>query len=129
MKILSNHELKDMGQPIKETDCWLFFEKGKIAKHTIEKFHKKMKLKDLELNYLLININQLTIQLTKKRDNMTQINEKMDQAIIDDDFNKIESIALNPKNALVRIHEFNMFTGQGRFVNKWVDVSNVFKDF
>jgi len=28
---------------------------------------------------------------------MTQINEKMDQAIIDDDFNKIESIALNPK--------------------------------
>jgi len=60
---------------------------------------------------------------------MTQINEKMDQAIIDDDFNKIESIALNPKNALVRIHEFNMFTGQGRFVNKWVDVSNVFKDF
>ena len=59
---------------------------------------------------------------------MTDINETMDNAIIDDDFNKIESIALNPKNALVRIHEFNMFTGQGRFVNKWVDVSNVFKD-
>jgi len=55
-----------MGQPIKETDCWLFFEKGKIAKHTIEKFHKKMKLKDLELNYLLININQLTTPLTNK---------------------------------------------------------------
>ena len=56
---------------------------------------------------------------------MTQINEKMDQAIIDDDFDKIESIALNPKNALVRVHEFNMFTSQGRFVNKWVDVSSV----
>ena len=56
---------------------------------------------------------------------MTQINEKMDQAVINDDFNKIESIALNPKNALVRVHEFNMFTGQGRFVKKWVDVSSV----
>ncbi len=30
MKILSNHELKDMGQPIKETDCWLFFEKARL---------------------------------------------------------------------------------------------------
>ena len=59
---------------------------------------------------------------------MTDINETMDHAIECDDFDKIESIALNPKNALVRIHEFNMFTGQGRFVNKWVDVSNVFKD-
>tara|TARA_R110000787_G_scaffold213176_1_gene322749 strand:+ start:285 stop:620 length:336 start_codon:yes stop_codon:yes gene_type:complete len=60
---------------------------------------------------------------------MTDINETMDNAIIEDDYNKIESIALNPKNALVRIHEFNMFTGQGRFVKKWVDISNVFKDF
>jgi len=66
MKILSNHELKDMGEPIKETDCWLFFEKGKIAKHTIEKFHFKDEIKDLELNYLLININQLTTPLTNK---------------------------------------------------------------
>ena len=56
---------------------------------------------------------------------MTQINEKMDQAVINDDFNKIESIALNPKNALVRVHEFNMFTSEGRFVKKWVDVSSV----
>ena len=55
---------------------------------------------------------------------MTEINEKMDQAVINDDFDKIESIALNPKNALVRVHEFNMFTGQGRFVKKWVDVSS-----
>ena len=44
MKILSNYELKEMGQPIKETSCWLFFEKGKIAKHTISRFHYKSEL-------------------------------------------------------------------------------------
>ena len=33
-----------MGQPIKETSCWLFFEKGKIAKHTIERFHYKSQI-------------------------------------------------------------------------------------
>ena len=60
---------------------------------------------------------------------MNDINEKMDQAVINDDFDKIESIALNPKNALVRVHEFNMFTGQGRFVNRWVDISNVNKEY
>ena len=43
MKILANYELKDMGEPIKETDCWLFFEKGKIAKHTI-KFRYKSQI-------------------------------------------------------------------------------------
>ncbi len=51
MKILSNHELKDMGQPIKETDCWLFFEKGKIAKHTIKRFRAELSFK----NYQPIN--------------------------------------------------------------------------
>ena len=44
MKILSNYELKEMGQPIKETSCWLFFEKGKIAKHTISRFHLKSEI-------------------------------------------------------------------------------------
>ena len=44
MKILANYELKDMGQPIKETSCWLFFEKGKIAKHTISRFHYKSQI-------------------------------------------------------------------------------------
>ena len=44
MKIYANYELKDMGQPIKETSCWLFFEKGKIAKHTISRFHYKLEL-------------------------------------------------------------------------------------
>ena len=41
MKIIHNYELKEMGEPIKETDCWLFFEKGKIAKHTISRFDFK----------------------------------------------------------------------------------------
>ena len=35
MIILASYELKDMGDPIKETQCYLFFKKGKIAKHTI----------------------------------------------------------------------------------------------
>ena len=46
MKILANYELKDMGQPIKETSCWLFFEKGKIAKHTIERLRYDAQLKE-----------------------------------------------------------------------------------
>jgi hypothetical protein len=46
MKILANYELKDMGQPIKETSCWLFFEKGKIAKHTIERLRYDSQLKE-----------------------------------------------------------------------------------
>ena len=54
MKILSNYELKDMGQPIKETDCWLFFEKGKVAKHTISRFHLKSEIAKFrtELNFV-----------------------------------------------------------------------------
>ena len=53
MKILSNYELKDMGIPIKETSCWLFFEKGKIAKHTISRFHYKSEIDKFrqELNF------------------------------------------------------------------------------
>jgi hypothetical protein len=46
MKILANYELKDMGQPIKETSCWLFFEKGKIAKHTIERLRYNSQIKE-----------------------------------------------------------------------------------
>ena len=46
MKILANYELKDMGQPIKETSCWLFFEKGKIAKHTIERLRYDSQIKE-----------------------------------------------------------------------------------
>ena len=57
------------------------------------------------------------------------INEKMDNAVINENFNTIEKIALNPKNALVRVHEFIMFTGQGRFTKKWVDISEVGKTY
>jgi hypothetical protein len=42
---------------------------------------------------------------------MTQINEKMDNAIINDDFNQIESIALNPNHAYVKVTDVNLFTG------------------
>mgnify|MGYP003123569676 CR=1 FL=1 len=60
MKILANYELKDMGTPIKETSYWLFFEKGKIAKHTISRFHYKSEINKFrkKLNfakYKLIN--------------------------------------------------------------------------
>jgi len=54
-----------------------------------------------------------------------QINDKMDQAIINDDFDQIESIVLNPKHAYVKCSEFNIFTGKLTYVNKWVDISNV----
>ena len=56
---------------------------------------------------------------------MNDINETMDNAIIGDNFNKIESIALNPKNALVRVSCFNIFTGKLHYEQKWVDVSSV----
>ena len=42
---------------------------------------------------------------------MTDVNKKMDDAICNDDFNTIESIALNPKYAYVKCSQFNMFTG------------------
>jgi len=53
------------------------------------------------------------------------INEKMNNAVINDNFNTIESIALNPKNALVRVSCFNIFTGKLHYEQKWVDVSSV----
>ena len=62
------------------------------------------------------------------KETMTQINEKMDQAIINDDFDQIENIALNPNHALVRMTQYNMFTDQVSFVNRWVDISEVFKE-
>ena len=62
------------------------------------------------------------------KETMTQINEKMDQAIMNDDFDQIEKIALNPDYALVRISQYNMFTDQVSFVNKWVNISQVFKE-
>ena len=60
---------------------------------------------------------------------MTQINEKMNEAIINDDFDKIENIALNPKNAYVKILDVNLFTGKARYVYRWVDISNVNDDY
>ena len=60
---------------------------------------------------------------------MEQINDKMDQAIINDDFDQIENIALDPKYAYVKCSQFNIFTGKLTYVNKWVDISNVGEDY
>ena len=65
---------------------------------------------------------------TTEGETMNDLNETMDEAIINDDFNKIESIALNPNHALVRMSQYNMFTDQVSFVNKWVNISEVFKE-
>ena len=63
------------------------------------------------------------------KETMTQINDKMDQAIINDDFDQIEKIALNPNYALIKTTQYNMFTDQVNFVNRWVDISNVNKEY
>ena len=69
------------------------------------------------------------IKLTKKKETMTQINEKMDEAIINDDFDKIENIALNPNHAYVKVIDVNLFTGKARHTHRWVDISNVNDDY
>ena len=60
---------------------------------------------------------------------MTDLNEKMEEALTEDNFNTIENIALNPNHALVRTTQYNMFTDEVSFVNKWVDISNVGDDY
>ena len=56
---------------------------------------------------------------------MNDINETMDQAVINDNFNQIENIALNPKNAYVKCHDLNIWTGKSSYTHRWVDISNV----
>ena len=68
------------------------------------------------------------LKTNQQKETMTQINDKMDQAIINDDFDQIENIALNPNHALVKTTQYNMFTDQVSFINKWVDISEVFKE-
>ncbi len=53
------------------------------------------------------------------------INEKMNNAVINDNFNTIENIALNPKNAYVNVSKFNIFTGKAWRVWEWIDISSV----
>jgi hypothetical protein len=60
---------------------------------------------------------------------MPDVNEKMDIAVESDDFNKIESIATNPKNALVRVGCLNIFTGKHHYENRWTDISEVGKEY
>ena len=60
---------------------------------------------------------------------MTQINEKMNEAIINDNFDQIESIVLNPNYAYVKILDVNLLTGNSRYTHRWVDISNVGEDY
>lgn len=60
---------------------------------------------------------------------MNDINEKMNDAITNDDFNQIENIALNPNHVLIKVHEFNLFTNRSYFVNRWVDISDIGKEY
>ena len=60
---------------------------------------------------------------------MDEINEKMDQALMDDDFNQIENIALNKNHAYVKVTDINLFTGKSRTTHRWVDISNVGDDY
>ena len=50
MKILANYELKDMGQPIKETSCWLFLKKERLQSIQLKDCVMTHNLKSLE-NY------------------------------------------------------------------------------
>jgi len=56
-------------------------------------------------------------------------NETMNKAIESDNFNKIENIALNPKNAYVNVGKFNIFNGKFWREWEWVDISEVGKDY
>jgi hypothetical protein len=49
---------------------------------------------------------------------MDEINEKMDQALMDDDFNQIENIALNKNHAYVKVTDINLFTGKSRTTHR-----------
>ena len=60
---------------------------------------------------------------------MDEINEKMDQALMDDDFNQVENIALNKNHAYVKVTDINLFTGKSRTTHRWVDISNVGDDY
>ena len=56
-------------------------------------------------------------------------NETMNKAIESDDFNKIENIALNPKNAYVNVGKFNIFNGKFWREWEWVDISEVGRSY
>ena len=59
---------------------------------------------------------------------MNNINEKIDETVMNGDFDKIESIALNPKSAYVKCKGLNIWNGTLTTENRWVDVSDVFKE-
>ena len=60
---------------------------------------------------------------------MKNLNEVMNEAISNGNLNQIERIALNPKSALIKVYEYNFDYNQGGFVNKWIDIQEVNKDY
>lgn len=73
---------------------------------------------------ILINKQRKIKQMT-----IETINEKMNEALINDDFNEIENIALNPNYAYVKVLDINLFNGNSRYTHRWVDISNVNEDY
>ena len=68
--------------------------------------------------------------LNKRKEPMKkEVNEKMNEAIMNDDFSAIENIALNPKYAYVKCYDLNLFNGTSRTNYRWVDISNVGEDY
>ena len=61
---------------------------------------------------------------------MPDVNEKMNEAIEQDDFNKIEAIALSGKTAPVRVACFDIFKGEiSHYETRWTDISEVGKEY
>tara|TARA_R110000765_G_C18543880_1_gene561349 strand:+ start:154 stop:519 length:366 start_codon:yes stop_codon:yes gene_type:complete len=56
---------------------------------------------------------------------MNDINETMDNAIRENDTNKIDDIVFNPKNVLIRVYEYNFDYNSGRYVDKWISIKDV----
>lgn len=73
---------------------------------------------------ILINKQRKIKQMT-----IETINEKMNEALINDDFNEVENIALNPNYAYVKVLDINLFNGNSRYTHRWVDISNVNEDY
>ena len=55
---------------------------------------------------------------------MNDINETMDNAIRENDTNKIDDIVFNPKNVLIRVYEYNFDYNSGRYVDKHTSSSS-----
>ena len=57
------------------------------------------------------------------------INEKMNIAVENDDLNKIENLTSNANNFYMKCSNFNIWNGTISYEWRWVDISNVHKDY